>query len=63
MVLITSLNVSEGDMYLGSGIATIKGSENFIIQSEIDEYDIPDIKVGMKVLINANENGQNIPSE
>ena len=49
--LITSLNVSEGDMYLGSGIATIKGSENFIIQSEIDEYDIPDIKVGMKVLI------------
>ena len=48
---VTSVNVKKGDIYTGSTIATIEGTEQFIIEAEIDEYDIPDIKEGMKVLI------------
>lgn len=48
---VTSVNVKKGDIYTGNTIATIEGMEQFIIEAEIDEYDIPDIKEGMKVLI------------
>lgn len=48
---VTSVNVKKGDIYTGSNIATIEGTEQFIIEAEIDEYDIPDIKDGMRVLI------------
>ena len=48
---VTSVNVKKGDIYSGNTIATIEGMEQFIIEAEIDEYDIPDIKEGMKVLI------------
>ena len=48
---VTNINVKKGDIYTGSTIARIEGTEEFIIEAEIDEYDIPDIEVGMKVLI------------
>ena len=48
---VTSVNVKKGDIYTGANIATIEGTEQFIVEAEIDEYDIPDIKDGMKVLI------------
>ena len=48
---VTSVNVKQGDIYTGSTIAKIDGTEEFIIEAEIDEYYIPDIKVGMNVLI------------
>lgn len=48
---VTSVNVKKGDLYTGNNIATIEGTEQFIIEAEIDEYDIPDVEVGMKVLI------------
>lgn len=48
---VTNVNVKKGDLYTGSTIATIEGTEQFIIEAEIDEYDIPDVEVGMKVLI------------
>ncbi len=48
---ITSLNVTEGATFSGGAIAVIEGIEHFIIEAQIEEYDIPDIKVGMKVLI------------
>lgn len=48
---VTSVNVKKGDLYTGSTIATIEGTEEFIVEAEIDEYDIPDVEVGMKVLI------------
>ena len=48
---ITSLNVKKDDMYTGGVILTIDGMDSYIIETEIDEYDIPDIKEGMKVLI------------
>ena len=49
--VVTKINVKKGDIYTGSTIATIDGVDEFIIESEIDEYDIADIEVGMKVLI------------
>lgn len=48
---VTKVNVKTGDMYAGTEIALIEGCEDFIVEAEIDEYDIPDIEVGMKVLI------------
>lgn len=48
---VTNLGVKKGDVYMGSNIATIEGTESFIIEAEIDEYDIPDIKLGMPVYI------------
>ena len=49
--VVTSVGVKVGDIYAGGNIATIEGNEQFIIESEIDEYDIADVEVGMKVLI------------
>jgi len=49
--VVTAVNVSSGDIYMGSPIATIEGDEDFIIEAEIDQYDISDIKTGMKVFI------------
>lgn len=48
---ITSLNVKKDDMYTGGVILTIDGEDEYIIEAQIDEYDIPDVKVGMRVLI------------
>ena len=48
---VTSVNVKQGDIYTGSTIVKIDGTEEFIIEAEIDEYYISDIKVGMKALI------------
>lgn len=48
---VTQVNVKAGDFYTGSPIAVIEGCEEFIVEAQIDEYDIPDIEVGMKVLI------------
>ena len=48
---ITSLNVKKDDMYTGGVILTIDGMDEYIIETDIDEYDIPDVKEGMKVLI------------
>lgn len=48
---VTAVNVEVGDLYTGTAIATIDGVDEFIIEAEIDEYDIADIKTGMKAYI------------
>ena len=48
---VTAINVTEDGTFSGGVIATIEGTEYFIIEAQIEEYDIPDIAVGMKVLI------------
>lgn len=48
---VTKVNVKQGDIYTGTQIAVIEGCEDLIVEAEIDEYDIPDIQVGMKVLV------------
>ena len=40
-----------GDYYAGGALLTIEGVESFIVETEIDEYDIADIKEGMEVVI------------
>lgn len=48
---VTNINVKEGDIYQGGTVLKIEGCETFMIEAQIDEYDIPDIKTGMKVKI------------
>lgn len=48
---VTAVNVIEGASFSGGVIATIEGVDHFIVEAQIEEYDIPDIAVGMKVLI------------
>ncbi len=48
---ITGLYVTEGASFNGGTIASIEGVDRFIVEAQIEEYDIPDIEVGMKVLI------------
>lgn len=48
---VTSVGVKNGDTYAGGIIATIEGCEQLVVEAEIGEYDIPDVEVGMKVLI------------
>ena len=48
---ITYVGVKPGDTYMGATIVTIDNTEAFIINSEVGEYDIPDVKVGMDVKI------------
>lgn len=48
---ITHIGVKPGDTYMGATIVTIDNTEAFIINSEVGEYDIPDVRVGMDVKI------------
>ena len=48
---VTAVNVTEGSTYTGQTVATIEGVDQFVVESRIDEYDIPDIRVGQKVMI------------
>lgn len=48
---ITSLNVKEGEKFSGGTIASIEAIDEFIVEAQIDEYDIADVEVGMKVLV------------
>ena len=48
---ITYVGVKPGDTYMGATIVTIDNTEAFIINSEVGEYDIPDVRVGMDVKI------------
>ena len=49
--VITNLNVTEGNSFNGGTIATIEGVEHFIVEAQVEEYDIADVAVGMKVLV------------
>ena len=48
--VVTSVNVKEGTTFTGGVIANIETVDSFVIEAQIEEYDIPDIAVGMKVL-------------
>lgn len=47
---ITAVNFDAGDTYTGGAIVTIDNCEAFVIKANIDEYDIADIALGMKVV-------------
>lgn len=48
---VTAVNVKAGDYYTGGALVTIEGIESFIVETEIDEYDIADVTVGMEAVI------------
>lgn len=47
---VTAINVKQGDTYAGGVIATIQDCSAFVVSAEIDEYDIADVKLGMKTV-------------
>lgn len=49
--VVTAVNVKEGSNFNGGAVASIENLDGFIIEAQIEEYDIPDIAKGMKVLI------------
>jgi len=49
--VVTKVNVSEGANFNGGAVVSIESMDAFIIEAQIEEYDIPDIKVGLKVLV------------
>jgi len=48
---VTQVNVKEGDTFTGGTVIKVEGINEFKIEAQISEYDIADIKEGMKVLI------------
>lgn len=48
---VTAVNIKEGDYYTGGTLLTVEGVESFLVETEIDEYDIADITTGMEVII------------
>lgn len=49
--VITAINVTEGASFSGGTIASIEGVDLFIVEAQVEEYDVADVAVGMKVLI------------
>ena len=49
--VVTAVNVSEGSNFNGGTIASIEGVDRFIVEAQVEEYDVADVAVGMKVLV------------
>lgn len=49
--VVTAVNVTEGSTFTGATIASIETTDDFVVEAQIEEYDIPDIEIGMKVLV------------
>lgn len=49
--VVTRINVTEGATFTGGVIASIEAVDQFVVEAQIEEYDIADIATGMKVLI------------
>lgn len=49
--VITALNVSADSSFNGGTIASIEGVDCFIVEAQVEEYDVADVAVGMKVLV------------
>ena len=49
--VVTNINVKEGTTFTGGVIASIEAVDDFVVEAQIEEYDIPDIAEGMKVLV------------
>jgi len=47
---VTAVNIKEGERYAGGAIVTIQDTGALVVSAEIDEYDIADVKIGMKAV-------------
>lgn len=48
---VTEIDSSKGGIYLGGSIVVVEATDSLQIVSSVDEYDIPDVSVGMKAKI------------
>lgn len=55
--VITSLKVTEGNVFEGGDVYTIQDNEHFIVTSSVDEYDIASIEKGMPAYIKTDATG------
>lgn len=55
--VITSLNVTEGNIFEGGDVYTIQDNENFLVTCSVDEYDISSIEKGMPAYIKTDATG------
>ena len=55
--VITSLNVTEGNVFEGGNIYTIQDNEHFIVSSSVDEYDISSIEKCMTAYVKTDATG------
>ena len=55
--VITSLNVTEGNVFEGGNLYTIQDNEHFIVSSTVDEYDISSIEKGMTAYVKTDATG------
>ena len=49
--IVTAVNVSVGSNFNGGTIASIESVDQFIVEAQVEEYDVADVATGMKVLI------------
>ena len=49
--VITAIHVTEGANFSGGTIASIEGVDQFVVEAQVEEYDVADVAVGMKVLV------------
>ena len=47
---VTAVNIHAGEKYAGGPIVSIQDTDALVVSAEIDEYDIADVKVGMKAV-------------
>lgn len=55
---ITALNFEEGDIYSNMSLYTIQNYETLTIEASVDQYDISDIKKGMRVVFKTDTTGE-----
>lgn len=49
--VVTAVNVTAGANFNGGTIASIESIDKFVVEAQVEEYDIADVVVGMKVLV------------
>ena len=49
--VVTAVNVVVGGSFNGGTIARIECVDQFIVEAQVEEYDVADVEIGMKVLI------------
>lgn len=49
--IITSVGVKAGETFASGNVAIVQNDKEFIVEAEVDEYDIPDIQKGQHVVV------------
>ena len=55
--IVTAISGQQGDTYSGGVLITVEDTSSYEIETQIDEFDIPKIRVGQKVVVKTNGTG------